>query len=237
MLTEDEIPSYDDLRTYMNDMLVRGGEWAGALMPVEGIPLVVEPRYPYQLNGFCFNGPKPYGDVVDADPITVINQWHCVQKSATVYICRDSRGLFHFIDPEYGGKRADYWLTTLGASNSWSIEAEEMAVKTLRGLISETAYRHYYLTGSFLETSKRSQVTYLFRKLRPTIAIRKTIDGGCRILTSLCLHPIAYFQGTWAGGMTPTDDVIAHLLMMRGDEHRFWKKSNHHPVWSASAGI
>lgn len=234
----EALPTRSELRAMINTVATEDGEWAGALMPVPGIPLVVEPRYPYKMDGVCFDGEKPGGKTSpDDDPITVINSWYCVNKSATVYVCRDSTGLFHLVLPEYGGARLNLWIQTLGASNSWSLEAEEMAVRTLRGLISPHAYRCYCLTGTFLETSKRSKVTYLFRKLRPTIAIRATAAGSTRILATLCLHPIAHFQGTWAGGMVPTDDVIAHLLLMRGDEHRFWKKANHHPVWAASAGI
>lgn len=31
--------------------------------------------------------------------------------------------------------------------------------------------------------------------------------------------------------MVPTDDVIAHLLLMRGDERLFWRRANqHHPL-------
>jgi hypothetical protein len=228
--------TWAELRTACNAKAALDGEWAGALMPVEGIPLVVEPRYPYQMNGKYF-GEKLHKDDPDDDPITVVNSWYSTPNSATVYICRDSKGLFHLMLPEYGGKRLEMWIQTLGASASWDFKAELTAMQTLREHLSEWAFQRYVLTGTFLETSKRSGVTYLFRKLRPTVAMRPTSDGKMRVLATLCLHPIAYFDGTWAGGMVPTDDVIAHLLLMRGDEHRFWKKSNHHPVWAASAGI
>jgi hypothetical protein len=40
----------------------------------------------------------------------------------------------------------------------------------------------------------------------------------------------AYYAGSWGGAMCPTDDVIAHLTLMRGDEPMFWRRSNqHHP--------
>jgi hypothetical protein len=61
--------------------------------------------------------------------------------------------------------------------------------------------------------------------------------GVARILAVLCMHPIGHFQETFSGAMCPTDDVIAHLMLMRADEHHFWKKSNIHPSWSTNAGL
>jgi hypothetical protein len=51
------------------------------------------------------------------------------------------------------------------------------------------------------------------------------------------MHPIAYYEGSWAGAMCPTDDVIAHLMLMRGDEPMFWKRSSQHPATSPAAGL
>jgi len=52
-----------------------------------------------------------------------------------------------------------------------------------------------------------------------------------RILACLCAHPIGFYTGSWAGALVPTDDVMAHLLLVRGDEHEFWKQCNqHHPL-------
>jgi hypothetical protein len=139
--------------------------------------------------------------------------------------------------PEWGGKRLRFWVDTIGASEAWSVAAEVRATETLRGLVTESAWAKYMLTGSFLETSRRSGVTYLFRKLRPTVALRGTKGGDTRILAVLCLHPIGYYEETYAGAMVPTDDVIAHLMLMRGCEPKFWAKANSHPSWSAAAGI
>ena len=41
---------------------------------------------------------------------------------------------------------------------------------------------------------------------------------------------IGYYGNTWAGVMCPTDEVIAHLLMMRGSEEKFWANANQHPI-------
>jgi hypothetical protein len=37
--------------------------------------------------------------------------------------------------------------------------------------------------------------------------------------------------------MTPTDDVIAHLLLMRGDEAEYWGQANQHRPESPEAGL
>lgn len=76
----------------------------------------------------------------------------------------------------------------------------------------------------------------VFRKGRPTIAIRQTEEYS-RALCALCLHPIGYYGDTWAGAMCPTDEVIAHLLMMRGSEEKYWANANQHPVDRPAAGV
>ena len=58
-----------------------------------------------------------------------------------------------------------------------------------------------------------------------------------RILACLCLHPIAYYADSWAGAMCPTDDVIAHLMLMRGDEPMFWRRSNQHAPTRPEAAL
>lgn len=239
------LPTWDQVRARINGLALASGEWAGAPLPVPGIPLVVEPRYPFAgLDGYCLDDGEPRwaragrsGD--DGPPVRVRNSWYSVPNSATVYVCDDGPGtpVFHVMLPEWGGKRLGYWMGTIGASRAWSVDAEMRAVETLRGLVTPQAWESYVLTGSFLETSRRSGVMYLFRKLRPTIALRGTAAGDTRILAALCLHPIGYYEETWAGVMVPSDDVIAHLMLMRGCEAKFWGKANHHPIWAASAGI
>lgn len=121
------------------------------------------------------------------------------------------------------------------ASQAWSLKAEIVATKKLRECLPPWKYKQYVLTGMFWEESKRSKVRYLFRKGRPTVACKydmfETDDdtwNGHRILGCLCFHPVGYYRGTWAGGLCPTDDIIAALKLMRADEHMFWKKSNVH---------
>jgi hypothetical protein len=79
-------------------------------------------------------------------------------------------------------------------------------------------------------------VNYLFRKGRPTIALRE-LEEGSYSLWALCVHPIGYYGDTWTGVMCPTDEVIAHLLMMRGSEEKYWANANQHPADHPNAGV
>ena len=58
-----------------------------------------------------------------------------------------------------------------------------------------------------------------------------------RVVAVLCLHPIGYYENTWAGCLVPSDDVIAHLTMMRADEAHYWSKANQHDPASPEAGL
>ncbi len=214
------------------------GEWAGAPLPVDHVALVMEPRYPMPgLNGFKFN--RSDSEAKPDRPYEVINRWFSFARNVEVCVLRMDGKSYVGFDAHGPGRRLELWINTLGvaAQHVWSIEAEAEAVKKLSELVSEQAFRCYVLTGSFLETSKRSGVMYMFRKLRPTIAMRPNREGIMQVIAGLCLHPLGYYAESWAGVLCPTDDVIAHLMMMRGCEHQFWKKANHHPMWAASIGV
>lgn len=109
-------------------------------------------------------------------------------------------------------------------------DAEMKAMETIKKKLSVGQWNSYALNGIFPERSKRSDIYYFFRKGLPTIAVSYHKNKGGRVLAALCLHPIGYYTGTYVGAMTPTDEVIAHLILMRGDERRFWAKSGQwHP--------
>lgn len=142
----------------------------------------------------------------------------------------------HFTWGVHRMHRLDYDMRTLGCADAWSLETEEKALGCLCDLVSHQQFRQYLLTGQFLETSKRSKLFYVFRRLRPTLAISGA-TGDLRILAALCQHPIGYYQNSFAGAMCPTDDVVAHLALMRGDESMLWKRSNQHPPIRPEAGL
>ncbi len=140
--------------------------------------------------------------------------------------------------------RLTFWVRTIGACDAWELESEYRARETLRAMLSDRQWMHYEMTGSFFESSPRSGLTYVVRRLRPTIALSPRgpngdgdADTNMRCLAVLCLHPIGFYSETWAGCMVPSDDVIATLCWIRGDEAGLWKHANQHRPSSAQAGL
>jgi hypothetical protein len=219
--------TYDQLAEVLVGMAEEKSEWAGLPMPLEMHPLVLEPKFPYQFSKDEGNEPQ------ESDNGVEINSWFNERYRCRVGIRERHGKRFAAIYPDNSVSKV---FGTMFASVVWRLEAESKAISKLAELISHHKFRSYLLTGGFIETSKRSGVTYLFRRLRPTIAIR-SVDDGSKCLCSLCLHPIGYYSGTWAGAMTPTDDVVAHLVLMRGDEHKFWANANQHPVHHPASGL
>lgn len=235
----EHVETWDQVRDMIGKIAVDRGEWGGLPIPVDHIKLVMEPRFPWPaLNGMKVNDTKP-APASDPDvDFKIVNDWFCWQRHAKVYLVETGGKRVVMLDAEAQGRRFLFWMNTVGvACTAWTVAAETRAMEKLKDLVTPHAFKCYALTGSFLETSPRSKVTYLFRKLRPTIALRPDRDQDMQILAVLCLHPLGYYEQSWAGVMTPTDDVISHLVLMRGDEPRFWRKANHHPTWAASAGL
>jgi hypothetical protein len=236
-----QLPTWSQLRDRINTLAVERGIMGGVPLPIEGLKLTVEPRYPWRgLNGAGLGEDEPEELPSDDDAI-VRNCWRDVEHGRMVYVCQDRQGVFAVKKPlNWPQHRHKLDIAVLGVASSpaWSIEAETMAMEKLRSHLTEHRFRQYVLCGQFLETSKRSGVTYLFRKLRPTLAMKTPVDGGnMKILAALCMHPIAYYGGSFAGCMVPTDDVVAHLLLMRADEKHLWRKANQHSIWDAESGV
>lgn len=124
--------------------------------------------------------------------------------------------------------KAEMYFNTYEAAGVYTLKAEAKAMELLKSKTTEEQYAKYVLTGMVIEQSKKSGLHYIFRRLRPTLVFRKTEDTY-KYITALCAHPVGYYGFSWAGTLTPTDDIVAHLLYMRGDEYRYWKKSSKHP--------
>lgn len=214
-------------------------EWAGIPMCLDSHDLIVEPAYP---NATALMEPmRPIDtnsdeEAIDTSEIKLRNQFWSSHHRRYVVIYEKDGKVLHGLTAE-GPQQVSKMIHTLGASDAWGIEQEKNAVDTLGSLLRHRQFKQYLLTGMFLERSTRSGVHYLFRRLRPTVAITENGTRGLRTLCALCLHPIGYYAESWAGAMTPTDDVIAHLMLMRGDEHMFWRRANQHPAWDPNAGI
>jgi hypothetical protein len=202
-------------------------EWAGIPMDLEGERLVVERSYKF---ASVFDR-KPEPD----DGLRVVNRWWSRRYRSTILIGRNENGrAVYGLDAH---KPVDYQLSTMGCSAAWGIEQEHRALELLGTMLRHHMFKAYLLSGMFIESSPRSGVVYLFRKLRPTVALKASRRGHMRTLAAMCMHPIGYYASSWAGAMCPTDDVIAHLALMRGDEHMFWRRCNQHGPHSPEAGI
>lgn len=225
----------------------RVGEWAGIPVPLDHTRIRVEDRYPWK--GIEYVGgpqPRPRSCTSEESDETVHfrNTWYSAARRAYVTIFSQQGRIQKLLEPrrEYV-RRMNFWLNTAGASAAWDMEAEYAAQEKLRSLLKPHLFEMYFLTGSFLESSPHSRVTYLFRRLRPTLAMvpadrtKPPDEDRMKVIAALCLHPIGYYEQTWAGAMCPTDDVLAHLLHVRADEHGFWRRANQHDPESAEAGI
>lgn len=233
-LAAEALDGHKHLRDKLGLIAEHIGEWAGIPMPLEDEALVVEPTWPKakELMAMCAGAPKPDAEL---DGMKVRNTFWSSHLRSDVHIIEEADGKITCgITP--GANHLAYDLRTMGCSAAWGIEQESAACKLLGTLVQHHTFKMYLMTGMFLETSKRSGITYFFRRLKPTVALCN-FKGEMKILCALCLHPIAFYSGSWAGAMTPTDDVVSHLTMMRGDEAMLWRRANQHPAWRPEAGL
>mgnify|MGYP001601849445 CR=1 FL=1 len=237
--------TWEEIWAATQRLALERGEWAGYPIPVEDAALVIEPRHPGygRFNGVTLGGitERVCGEADVREDQVVLNHWYSRGRGTWVWLYRegaDPTTKLLTLPAEPAAERLTLALRSLEpAARAWSIEAEMRAFDKLGELIGPHRLKLYYFTGSFPETSSRSGVTYLFRRLRPTLALRPGPEGTMRCLAALCAHPLAFYERTYAGAHVPTDDVIAHLLMIRGDEHRFWRTCNQHPIEAPEAGV
>ncbi len=142
-----------------------------------------------------------------------------------------------FLPKQPSHLRLDMIMGTLACRTTYALgESEKQAQKRLFRELDERQRNQYITSDSFAETG-RSGVMYVIRKSRPTIAIRKELDGGGAALCTLCLHPVAYYTATWAGVLPPSDEALTHLLMIRQSEHFYWRKANQIPLDEETSGV
>lgn len=234
----------------MTRLAQQGDQWAGIPMPLNGENLVIEESYKFA-EAMVTVGMAVSRPAVERPSRTFVCSVSDVDETQQQEKIRNTFWSWHrrsdIIVHELNGTitwglipgvhHAYMDLHTMGCADAWSLDVELKALSTLRELTSHRQFRQYVLAGMFIESSQRSHVKYIFRRLRPTIALGKDRRGELKILCTLCLHPIAYYSGSWAGAMCPTDDVLAHLMLMRGDEPMFWRRANQHPSYRPEAGL
>lgn len=236
----------EDVRDFHDVLSEWSQDWQG--VPVSlgpDMPVTVTPSHP--LYEFFRGETERTCTVHDVrEDERIVNSWWSRKRQANVYVIDRGGKRSAFIDyvsPDRSMDRLNFWMRTIGACDAWHLDAEMRARDTLRAMLTPRQWGHYEFTGSFIESSPRSGLTYIFRRLRPTVVLsprwpwfRRQPDV-MRVLAALCLHPIGYYSQTWAGCMVPSDDVIAHLAWMRGDEAGFWRHANQHDLSSPEAGL
>jgi hypothetical protein len=239
-MTVEEMESFDshaEVRDRLRRLAMAAGEWAGVPLPLTDLPLVMEPTYPAAAAiermgaknepAEDWSGFERRGAFWSMHRRGLILIWRVKSEGPNAPVQWGFVPGFHHLNHD---------LQTVGASFAWGIRQEARAQKLLAEKLTHHQFKQYLLTGMFLETSKHSGVTYLFRRLRPTVAL-KARNNSMHVLCALCCHPIGYYSGSFGGAMCPTDDVIAHLMLMRGDEHMFWKRSNQHRAYRPEAAL
>lgn len=219
--------TYQDIARALVEVGKEKSEWAGLPVPIEGQRLVLEKNHPYKELETLGEPAKEDGE----EDFEVVNMWFSYRLRGNVILLREKKTgkLFKYLESE---NQAAKLIQTMMATVAWPLESEHRAIHKLAEMIRNHLFVSYLLVGAFIETSPRSGITYMFRKLRPTLAIKQDT-----MLCALCRHAIGFYDGTWAGVTCPTDEVIAHLVWMRADEHGFWKGCNQHPIKHPSAGL
>lgn len=234
--------SWDAIHAGLVQVARSRGEWAGVPMPIEGMRMVIHPSYPFaEALGGVFMSREESEKHQKEPPIEdgeVRNCFLSVRYGCYVSVCRIGKKFFVSFSRKNSGPLL---INTLGAARAWDYEAELRAMETLKRHVTDWQFKLYVMTGMFLESSKRSGLIYLFRRLKPTVALTGSVgergDRGVRILCALCAHGIGYYHDSFAGALVPTDDIISHLLLMRADEHYFWRICNQHPAWAPEAAL
>lgn len=250
------LPTYAQLSRAMNQLVTeRDGEWCGTPMPLPGMRLVLEDKHPQaaltaELQRIVDDEhPEevtPDDHAADPASLRVVNSWYSFQKGGTVLMIRDGDRLCWGLDAAQP-RRNRMLFGPFETMDAWELDVELTAIERLAELLSPRMFAAYILSGGFLERSTRSGLSYFFRRCRPTLALsprpgRRALenpdaDHGMRVICALCLHPLGYYAETFMGAMVPTDDVIAHLLLMRGDEAMFWRRANQHAPYLPEAGL
>lgn len=190
--------------------------------------------------------PELRGDVVprelrekqECDDWKIINSWWH-RDGNRIYVVEKTDGTRQaYVDKHPVVTRFEMIVETMGARlGAVTARAEATAMMNLADRLTVPQADSYVLNGCFIESSKRSNCKYILRKGLPTIALGLSLTGDMKFLAALCLHPLSFFEDTWCGSMAPSDEVLAHLLLMRADEHRYWKECIQHPVWDPRSGI
>jgi hypothetical protein len=247
----DKASTWEGFRAVIQQLATGLDEYAGVPTPIGDINTIVHPSFGFskffsnQAEDKAKKDPEYLENAEYESKCQIINEFWSWRYRTKVMIFRDPNGKLDWVKSTRFGNQASMLLNTMSVIGSaWDLEQETKALEILYEKITDHQFKTYIMSGCFAEQSKVSGVNYFFRRLRPTIAVT-TKGGGFkdmskrtpRILCTLCLHPIGYYEDSWSGALCPTDDVLAHLMLMRADEKLYWKRANQHPSYLPQSGI
>lgn len=161
----------------------------------------------------------------------VINQWDIIPRTINILECRNGGTAYWPTSPT--SRRFTALLEGMMLrTGAVTVEAELKAQEALFARLTERQRHSYIVNNAFIELSTRSGVHYMLRKGLPVVAMtgdKRT--GRMKILAALCVHGMGYFDGTPAGCLPPSDDVLFNLLLIRSGEHYYWRKCGQYPPW------
>ncbi len=130
-------------------------------------------------------------------------------------------------------------MSVLSTAKHVPFEREEKACNLLKQHATEEQWHMYRLTGTLIHNDERSRYCYLIRRGFPTLVFEKDEEqpGVLVFKLGLCAHQEGYEPGHFSGFCCPTDDVVAHLLMLRADEDTFWNRAKIHLPVSGLIGL
>lgn len=162
-------------------------------MPLSDEHLVIEPSYPFA-KAFAQMARDDAEERAEEAEVEIRNTFWSWHRRSDILVWREKKTGKIQWGPSSRPHGLHYALQTLGCSDAWGIEQEGNAVHTLGRLLKHRAFKQYLTTGMFLETSKRSGVCYIFRRLRPTVAFTMTGEHP-RILAAFAFIPSAITRG------------------------------------------
>lgn len=236
--------TWDELRASMMELSDLTDEYAGVPVPVEDMGLVIAEGYRFAEAFQVRRETEASSDVVVRNSWPL--RWKGLRVGARVYVVEHEGRIRAHVQPRYRSSAAATMLVhSMRASLAYDPYAEQIAREKLADMLAPHIMAAYLTTGAFIESSERSGLTYLLRMGRPTVVLagdRTNPDANLRVLTTLCMHPIGYYvdesgDGSMAGAMVPTDDVVSHLLFIRADEAGYWRVANQHHPESAEAAL
>lgn len=171
-----------------------------------------------------------------------VNTWY-PNKRVLVEVFRNSAGTRYLHLPRRRKQHRRWALIIRSDAVRMRVtnrKAEEKARANLIEKLSGRQKRELLLTGAFTEVGG-SGIHYRITFNRPTIAYRVVgCEGRAKVLefrAALCLHPLGFYSDTFTGCLPPSEDMLTHLLMIRADEHGFWKKSEQHTCDDPLGGL